>query len=81
MTVADVGQTIEIPLNASAIAAMNSNHGLFGIGGSITTLDAVASTEFLFAGSGGIGGERVELRLTLVPEPSSFTLMMLCGIA
>lgn len=76
MTAADIGQTIEMTLNASAIAAMNSNHGLFGIGGSITTLDNLASPEFLFSGSNGRGGDRVELRLTLVPEPATLSLIL-----
>jgi hypothetical protein len=33
MTTADMGKTVEIILDSSAIAAMNSTHGLFAIGG------------------------------------------------
>jgi large repetitive protein len=73
MTAADQGFVVEIPLNASAIAAMNSSHGLFAFGGSITTLDDLANRELAFGHSGNDQGT-TELRFTLVPEPSTLFL-------
>jgi hypothetical protein len=82
MTRADDGSVIEIPLNSSAIAAMNSTHGLFGIGGSITTLDESPNFEGTFGGTGGENAiEATELRLTLVPEPSTFLLLGIGAIS
>jgi outer membrane scaffolding protein for murein synthesis (MipA/OmpV family) len=77
MTAADQSTVVEITLNSSAVAAMNSSHGLFGIGGSITTLDSVANSESLFGFS---GLDLVELRLTLVPEPSTLILLAIGAI-
>ena len=45
MTAADSGNVVEIELNSSAIAALNAAIGLFGIGGSITTLDNLSNVE------------------------------------
>jgi len=67
MTAADMGSVVEITLNSSAITAMNANHGLFGIGGSITTLDSLANDEYTFGWSSS-GFETTQLRLTLVSE-------------
>ena len=77
MTAADMGMTIEVTLNAAAIAAMNANHGLFAMGGSITTLDDVPNNEYTF-GNSGAPTDIAELRLTLVPEPASAALRY-CG--
>jgi hypothetical protein len=70
MTAADMGNVIEIQLNASAIAALDAATGLIGLGGSITTFDALANSEYTFAGT---NSEQMvsELRLTLVPEPAT----------
>ena len=80
MTVADKRHEVEIILNAAAIGAMNSTHVLFAIGGSITTLDGLANDEYVFAGSPNVTHE---LRLTLVPELSCVTLVILgaCGVS
>jgi hypothetical protein len=74
MTAADMGTLVEITLNAAAIAALDSATGLIGIGGSLTTLDGVANSEFTFGSSGSIT-DTTELRLTLVPEPSALSLL------
>jgi hypothetical protein len=80
ITAADKGSIIEIALNSSAIAEMNASDGLFGIGGSLTTLDDLPNTEFIFGGSHLLNPRSVsQLRLTLVPEPSSL-LLCLAGI-
>jgi hypothetical protein len=76
MSSADDGNLVEIELNASAILAMNSTHGPFGIGGSITTLDSLPNSEGAF-GFTGSSQSVSQLRLTLVPEPST---LMLLGI-
>jgi hypothetical protein len=77
MTEADIFTVVEIPLNLSAIAAMNSTHGLFAMGGSITTLDSLSNSEFAF---GRTSSSTTELRLTLVPEPSILFLLAIGGI-
>jgi hypothetical protein len=78
ITNADTGTIVTIPLNASAIAAMNSNHGLFAIGGSLTTLTSPPAypTEAVFAFTGVAGfSDTSRLRLTFVPEPSSVAML------
>lgn len=74
MTAADVGNVVEIELNASAISSMNATHGPFGIGGSLMTLDSVRNYEGAF-GLTGSSQSLSELRLTLVPEPSTLLLL------
>jgi large repetitive protein len=76
MTAADMETVIEITLNPSAIAAMNSTHGLFALGGLITSLDAAANNETVFGNSNYFGEGTTELRLTLVPEPSTLCLCL-----
>jgi hypothetical protein len=78
MTAADQGSVIEIELNSSAIAVLNSSHSLFGIGGSLTTLDGVANSEGTF-GFTSLSTDLVQLRLTLVPEPSTLLLLLIAG--
>jgi hypothetical protein len=80
MTAADNGIIVEINLNSSAITAMNATHGLFGIGGSITTLDGLANDEYTFAWT-NLGTETTQLRLTLVPEASTFFLLGIGAIS
>jgi hypothetical protein len=80
MIAADNGKVVEITLNSDAIAAMNSTHGLFGIGGSITTLDNLPNYEYTF-GSSGVATEITVLRLTLMPEPSTLLLLGIGAIS
>jgi large repetitive protein len=80
MTAADMGTVVEITLNPAAIAALDSATGLIGIGGSLTTLDGVANSEFTF-GSSGSGTDITELRLSLVPEPSAVLLLGIGAIS
>jgi hypothetical protein len=80
MTAADMRTVVEIELNSSAIKAMNATHGLFGIGGSITTLDSLRNFEGVF-GFTGSSQSISELRLTLVPEPSTFFLLGIGAIS
>ena len=75
MTAADMGSVVEITLNSAAIAALDSATGLIGIGGSFTTLDGLANNEYTFGTSGSIT-DVSQLRLTLVPEPSSILLCL-----
>jgi PEP-CTERM motif len=79
MTAADNGSVVEIALNPSAVAALNSSNGLFGIGGSITTLDALMNNEHTFAYTEA-DTNVAQLRLTLVPEPSTLALLGIGGI-
>jgi len=76
MTAADMGTVVEITLNPAAIAALDAATGLIGFGGSLTTLDGLPNDEFTF-GSSGTVTDTTELRLTLVPEPSSAVLCAL----
>jgi large repetitive protein len=80
MTAADNGSVIEITLNSSAIAALDAATGLIGIGGRLTTLDAVANEEYTFAWT-QFGGEISQLRLLVVPEPSTFLLIGILAIS
>lgn len=81
MTAADIGSVVEITLNSNAIFALNATHGLFGIGGSITTLDSLPNDEYTFGHSHENGIPRPELRLTLVPEPSTLLLLGIAAIS
>jgi len=80
MTAADLGNIVEVELNSSAITALNSSHGLIAIGGSLTTLDDVLNDEYAFAGTSN-GPETTQLRLSLVPEPSTFLLLAIGAIS
>ena len=80
MTAADMGTVVEITLNPAAIAALDAATGLIGIGGSLTTLDGVANSEFTFGSSGSVT-DTTELRITLVPEPSSAILCFVASLA
>ena len=79
MTANDLGTTIEIPLNASAIAALDAATGLIGLGGSITTLDDLPNNEYVFAFGGGLGVS--QLRITYVPEPSTVALFGMSALS
>jgi hypothetical protein len=82
MSAADDDTVVEITLNSAAIAALNENHGLFGIGGSITTLDDLTNNELQFAFTGSnIPVDITQLRLTLVPEPSTISLLAIGAIS
>jgi hypothetical protein len=80
MSAADNGSVVEITLNPSAIAAMNATHGLFGLGGSITSLDDLTNNEYVFAYTED-PANATQLRLTLVPEPSSGFLCLAAIVA
>ena len=81
MTSADIGTVVEITLNASAIAALDAATGLIALGGSITTLDDFPGNyEFAFGISANPTNIR-ELRLTLVPEPSTPLLLGIGAIS
>jgi hypothetical protein len=80
MTAADNLRVVEIVLNSAAITAMNATHGLFAIGGSLTTLDGLANAENVFAAANPVT-DIAQLRLTLVPEPSTFVLLGIGAIS
>jgi hypothetical protein len=76
ISAADNGAVVSIPLNSSAIAAMNNTTGPFAMGGLLTTLSDQQFDEYAFGFSDllsiNFGGA---LHLTLVPEPTSAALM------
>lgn len=80
MTAADMGSVVEITLNPAAVAALDSATGLIGIGGSFTTLDGLANNEYTFGTSGSIT-DLSQLRITLVPEPSTLLLLGIGAIS
>lgn len=81
MTAADMGSVVEIELTSAAIAALNNFHGRIAIGGKLTTLDKLPNLEWLFSGTyHGLNGELTELRLTLIPEPTSLALFSLAAV-
>jgi len=81
ITAADIGKAVYIPLNSSAIEAMNATHGLFAIGGSITSLDSLVDDEYAFGWTGRGRADETRLLLTLVPEPSTLLLLGIGAIS
>ena len=76
-TVADNDGMVTIPLNATALVALNEASGLFAFGGAMTSLDQLDNNEFLFGFSGR--GQRLGTQLVLkgvvpVPEPNTGVL-------
>lgn len=59
----DNKMVVDIPLNASALTALNSATGLLAIGGAVTTLNGDLTVEAIFSFSNG--AHRKELVLTL----------------
>jgi hypothetical protein len=80
MTAADNGSVVEITLNPAAIADLNSATGLIAIGGSLTTIDGGMNEESTF-GHSEEARNITELRMTLVPEPSSAILVCMASPA
>ena len=56
-------------------------HGLIAIGGSLTTLDGLANDEYTFGLMLATTQTLRELRLTLVPEPSTLLLLGIGAIS
>jgi hypothetical protein len=85
MTAADMGSIVEVNLNSSAVAAMNAimqaptQTHWFAMGGSLTTLDDLPNDEWTFGHTTEFSLYVSELRLTLVPEPSSSLLLVMAG--
>lgn len=73
---ADNATTITIPLNASALSALNGATGQFAFGGAITTLNAI-DNELLFrlTNDGILSNTSLQLDVVPVPEPSSLLLL------
>src|SRR4051812_12524099 len=79
MTAADNGTIVEITLNSSAINALNAALGrLFALGGSLITLDTIPNDEYTFRFATDL--DITQLRLTLVPEPSTLILLATAAI-
>ncbi|ODU00665.1 PEP-CTERM sorting domain-containing protein [Thiobacillus sp. 65-1402] len=80
-SLADNGHFVEINLNASGLAALNAASGIFGIGGSITTLDGMVNRESLFVSSflSFPGPNGAQLVVSSVPEPSE-TALFIAGL-
>ena len=78
VSLADNGKFVEISLNASGLAALNAAHGLFALGGTITTLDALVNKESLFASAylSSVAPNVPQLVISSVPEPSESALWM-----
>jgi hypothetical protein len=74
---------VELELNADALASLNSAAGLWAVGGRFTTLDGFAD-QYVFGNSGG-NDPLPRLVLTIVPEPSCFSLagwlVIVCGLS
>ena len=70
-TFADVGSYIEVSLNADALAALSASSGIWGIGGSITTLGSIDEGLYWYSHEDA----RVELVINSVPEPATFILL------
>jgi hypothetical protein len=81
VSLADNGRYVEISFNSAGLAALNAGTGIFGVGGSITTLDNLLNAESLFASAflSTVGPNVPLLAITSVPEPSE-TLLFLAGL-
>ena len=81
---ADNGTMLHILLNAQAIQDINAGlGGLFAIGGTVSTLDMITPRQEEIFGptSSDNPADGVELRLTIVPEPSALGLLLVsCGM-
>lgn len=77
-SLADNGKFVEISLNASGLAALNAAYGMFALGGTITTLDALVNKESLFASAylSSVTPNVPQLVISSVPEPSGSALWM-----
>jgi PEP-CTERM motif len=80
MTAGDNNTVVGITLNSSAIAVLDAATGLIGIGGSLTTLDDLPNDEYTFAYP-TTTDSIAQLRLTLVPEPSTLLLLGIGAIS
>ena len=81
---ADNGTMLHLILNAQAIQDINAGlGGLFAIGGTVSTLDMITPRQeeiFVFTDPDN-PADGVELRLTIVPEPSALGLLIVsCGL-
>lgn len=76
ITDGDEGTTLDITLNAAALAALNAADGLFALGGSVTTLsvDDPADPDELVFGFSHLGSPTRQLILN-VPEPAALTTL------
>jgi hypothetical protein len=74
ITTVDLDTIVRVTLNASAVAAINATHGMFALGGSLSTLHDPPQNEYAFAFTGQ-STDTTRLRLTLVPEPISTALI------
>ena len=77
-SLADNGKFVEISLNASGLAALNAAHGIFALGGTLTTLDAVVNKESLFASAylSSVAPNVPQLVISSVPEPAESALLI-----
>jgi hypothetical protein len=77
-SLADNGRFVDISLNASGLNALNANHGLFAVGGTITTLDTLVNRESLFVSAFmfSVAPNVPQLVISSVPEPTESTLLI-----
>ncbi len=81
VNLASNGSYVELNLNSSALAAMNSASGLFAFGGTLST-SRDGGYDRLFGytgfGAGGVNAVHLELNTTVdVPEPSTLAIFAL----
>jgi hypothetical protein len=81
VTPADAGTTLIFTLNANALAALNSATSTWAVGGRMLSWDPDVDVESLFGGTSSGSLRQLVLNAESVPEPSSFALMGLAGLA
>jgi hypothetical protein len=77
----DNGKFVEISLNASGLNALNAAHGMFAVGGTITTLDMLVNKESLFASGylSSVAPNVPQLVISSVPEPTE-SMLFIAGL-
>lgn len=75
VSLVDNGTLVEIQLNASALAALNSSTGDFAIGGFVATLSDRFDDEHAFAWTNDNASRDVALIVNTIPEPSCVMLL------
>lgn len=83
VSAADNGQVVSIVLNAAGVAAINASlGGSIAFGGALTTLGAGPDNEYVFGFSATsfAGGDVRRLDLTVVPEPTTLSLLALAVV-
>ena len=74
-TAADNGSFVDIPLNGTALTALNNATGLFAFGGAVTTISGDLS-QFIFGNSQSGPATKLFFNTTPIPVPAALWLFL-----